>query len=71
MHHQVATLVFQETIKRICMVRADNWGEEVKHRLEHCIDLVAAKAKYHGNCKAIFFSKKDCPRVSDKVETTN
>ena len=25
--HQVATLVSQETIKRICMVRADNWGE--------------------------------------------
>ena len=54
------------------MVRDDNWGEEVKHRLEHCIDLVAAEAKYiMENAKQDFFSKKDCSRVSDKVETPN
>ena len=51
---QVQSLPFRENILRACEGRNDSWGREVQHRLETCIDLVAAEAIYHENCKVKF-----------------
>ena len=54
--HEVTTLPFKASVLRMCSTRNDNWGNDVKERVNHCIDFVAAEARYHGTCKTKFYS---------------
>ena len=36
----------------------DEWGEIVKARLEHCIDIVVEEAMYYDMCQKRFILKK-------------
>ena len=47
---EVMTLPIRNTIMIHCQKRGDAWGNEVDTRINACIDLVAAVARYHYSC---------------------
>lgn len=53
----VSTLHIKDTILKHCLQRNDEWGEQVRHRIDTEIDLVAAEARYHQNCYGTFIHK--------------
>lgn len=56
--HQVCTLPLHNTLVQSAKERNDEWGNIVLHRLESCIDLVAAEAIYHSDCASKFRLQK-------------
>lgn len=44
----------RDTIIRLANQRGDDWGDAVRSRVENTFDLVAAEARYHRECFAIF-----------------
>ena len=51
---RVTFIRVRESLLKKCSGRDDSWAQDVKRRLNDCIDLVAAEAIYHGNCSKIF-----------------
>ena len=61
--HHASTLEIRASILRICRQRFDEnkddeWTLQVQRRVNSCIDLVAAEARYHSACYTRFSSKK-------------
>ena len=59
--HAAQTLTIRETILKNCETRLtqipeDLWTLEVKGRVNDCVDFVAAEARYHQYCRAVFSS---------------
>ena len=52
--HQVSTIPIHQILIERAKERDDDWGREVLHRLQSCIDLVAAEAIYHSDCSTKF-----------------
>ena len=53
--HKVRTITTcKSTIANAGSERGDEWGQLVLSRVQSGIDLVAAEARYHGNCYANF-----------------
>lgn len=75
--HHVMTLEFKQTILRACDNRDDEWSGKVKARLLDVIDLVAAEARYHGDCYKEFCKVKASgknvgrPQSADSLEQFN
>ena len=57
----VQTMVFQNSIKRLCDDRDDEWGREVKGRINTVNDLHAADTIYHQTCSVNFRTKRHIP----------
>jgi len=51
---RVCTLQLGGNVLEKCTERGDEWGVQVKGRLEGCNDLVAEEAIYHKVCHARF-----------------
>jgi hypothetical protein len=58
-NRKVATMEFRDTLLAACDERNDDWGLEVRGRLQHCTDLVADEAVYHITCRYRFVHKQD------------
>ena len=52
--HVVETIPFRDKIVSQCASRNDSWANDVRNRVEGCIDFVAAEARYHRNCYIAF-----------------
>ncbi|XP_028418322.1 uncharacterized protein LOC114543611 [Dendronephthya gigantea] len=66
--HEIRTITCKTTIANAASERDDEWGQIVLSRVESAIDLVAAEARYHGNCYANFLklpSKRKPGRPQD------
>jgi len=50
----VRTSDFQASISKICDERDDDWGKMVAIRMAYVIDLHAADALYHQQCRVSF-----------------
>ena len=46
----------KEFLLERCDVRGDDWGIDVRVRIEGALDLHAAEARYHRKCMSRFFS---------------
>lgn len=57
----VRTIIFQETVKKICHDRGDEWSETVLMRISCVHDLHAADAVYHQLCNVNFRTLKQTP----------
>lgn len=57
----VRTIIFQETVKKICDDRGDKWSETVLKRISCVHDLHAADAVYHQLCNVNFRTLKQTP----------
>ena len=53
---QARTLQLRNSILQQCSIRSDHWADEVKGRLQDCIDFIAAEALYHKKCYTKFFN---------------
>ena len=51
----------QYRIWQIAIQRKDEWGESVKGRMSHAIDLPAADAMYHQLCNVNFRTHRNIP----------
>ena len=60
-YYPVRSLIFQETIRDVCLWRNDSWGISVLSRIECIIDLPAADAVYHITCNTNFRTGKNIP----------
>lgn len=56
--HEVSTIEIKQTLINACNDRNDDWARKVKSRLLDVIDLVAAEARYHGQCYKNFCKPK-------------
>ena len=56
---RVETLPIREKILEVCNRRRGKWSDEVRIRLNDCLDLVAAEATYHSDCLAKFMMARD------------
>lgn len=56
---RVSTLPLHANLVKCATDRNDDWGRAVLHRLESCIDLIAAEAIYHLDCASKFRLKTD------------
>ena len=54
MVRKVRTIPIRDQVLAYAYNRNDEWGWQVVHRLESCIDLVAAEAVYHHACLVKF-----------------
>ena len=54
----VETIPFRYKPLQVCNERSDSWSNEVRIRLNDCIDLVAAEAIYHKACHRKFTLNK-------------
>ena len=52
---EVTLIAFRTAILLQCSKRDDYWAHGVMTRLNDCIDLVAAEARYHGKCYTDFY----------------
>ncbi|XP_053382144.1 uncharacterized protein LOC123547537 [Mercenaria mercenaria] len=59
--HRVEQFYFTATIKELCNIRNDSWGNEVHARLVSVLDLQAAEAIYHQVCNVNFRTFKQVP----------
>lgn len=59
--YSVRTLPFHANVLAKCNERDDEWGLQVKGRLQDCVDLVAVDAVYHKYCHTVFMSGKKAP----------
>ncbi|XP_053377819.1 uncharacterized protein LOC123527311 isoform X2 [Mercenaria mercenaria] len=59
--HRVEQFNFTATIKELCNIRNDSWGNEVHARLVSVLDLQAAEAIYHQVCNVNFRTFKQVP----------
>ena len=57
----VKTNVIDKTLSVICLQRNDEWGQNVKGRLEYANDLHAEDAVYHHSCSTNFRTGKQIP----------
>lgn len=57
----VRTIVFRETVKKICDDRGDTWAETVLMRINIAHDLPAADAVYHQLCNVNFRTLRQTP----------
>ena len=57
----VRSLIFQESIRNICVSRNDSWAIVVLSRIESIIDIPAAGGVYHPLCSSNFRTGKDLP----------
>jgi len=66
--HRCETLVFRQRIEIYCKEERanDEWAVDVKCRLETCIDLPHAEARYHRRCYTAFFDNRSQPGTSGK-----
>ena len=55
----VRTLEFHDTVLHRASQRNDNWGNDVYARICSVIDVVAAEARYHEDCRLKFFLMTD------------
>lgn len=51
----VTLLSIRDSVLNQCTKRDDPWAHDVMTRLQACIDLVAAEARYHSKCYLNFF----------------
>ena len=60
-HCVICKLNFEnkEPLLECCKERGDLWASEIENRLQGCIDLVAAEARYHDSCLTKFMLKRD------------
>jgi len=65
--HFVRTLEIRDSLLQCCTDRADEWGLEVRGRLESCNDLVAEEALYHHLCYNRFTRNRS--KVADCKQT--
>jgi len=56
--HEVSTVETKQLVLNACDVRSHDWSCKVKSRLLDVIDLVAAEARYHGQCYKNFYKPK-------------
>ena len=57
--YRVRTLDFRETIINECQKRGDSKSRSLRTRVESCLCLVAAEARYHHRCNRAFISPRD------------
>lgn len=59
--HFVRTLDFDDSIKKVCEERQDDWSRQVYSRLVSMSDMHAADAVYHHSCSTYFRSGRGIP----------
>lgn len=57
--HRISTIPMRCNLLECCKERGDLWASEIENRLQGCIDLVAAEARYHDSCLTKFMLKRD------------
>ena len=57
--HRVSTIPMRCNLLECCKERGDLWASEIENRLQGCMDLVAAEARYHDSCLTKFMLKRD------------
>ena len=56
---EVREETFRETVLQHCNNRDDMWGDEVRHRVLNCHNIVMMKARYHQRCRNSFMLSVD------------
>ena len=54
-YSEVATIEYLQKVTIQANQRKDDWGEEVKMRIQIASDLVAEEGKYHRRCAQLFY----------------
>ena len=57
--HRISTIPLRCNLLECCKERGNLWASEIENRLQGCIDLVAAEARYHDSCLIKFMLKRD------------
>lgn len=60
---------YKEFLLERCAVRNDEWGNEVRIRLEGALDLHAADARYHRDCMCSFMAMRNIQSTGRQQET--
>ena len=68
--YRASTLPCRDKVLKICNEKIekfeDQWAQDVKTRLQSCIDFVHAEARYHDRCRSLFNITDTTPQKEKK-----